>query len=115
MKDWELDELVEAVRESLGNFVRGGLDSGQAAERCLYEYESTMNEGEAEKTVVMATLGVILADSGAISKRQFEKISASLDSYETLKDSLELEPRERAGLGELVQKARTLLASVKAG
>ncbi len=62
-KNWGFDELSQAVRESYGNFTRGGLNPGQAVERCLYEYE-------------------------------------------TLKNSMALEPEEMARLGEIVIEAR---------
>ena len=101
MKNWGFDELSEAVRESYGNFIRGGLNPGQAVERCLYEFESTMDEGDLEKVVVMATIGVVQSESIALSRKLIHQIFTSLDSYETLKSFLALEPEEMARLGKI--------------
>lgn len=82
MKNWEYSELIEAVKENFRSFINEGVDIGQAAERCFYEFENVVNEGYCENVIVCSTIGLLLSSGNRISQRQLDKLKEVLQAYD---------------------------------
>lgn len=90
---WEYEELFEAFNEMYQGYRAEIMRSTEALSRTLGEFETTMNLGIFEKSIVMIAYGVILLTHSEVFHKSKEYLLKELDrlDMQQLKEKLSLE------------------------
>ncbi|MGG4443536.1 Imm3 family immunity protein [Brevibacillus fortis] len=90
---WEYEELFEAFNEMYQGYRAEIMRSTEALSRTLGEFETTMNLGIFEKSIVMIAYGEILLTHSEVFHKSKEYLLKELDrlDMQQLKEKLSLE------------------------
>lgn len=90
---WEYEELFAAFNEMYQGYKAESMRSTEALSRTLGEFETTMNLGIFEKSIVMIAYGEILLTHSAVFHKSKEYLLKELDrlNMQQLKEKLSLE------------------------
>lgn len=90
---WEYEELFEAINKMYQEYRAEDMRDTQALSRTLGEFETTMNLGIFEKSIVLIAYGEILLTHSAVFHKSKEYLLKGLDSLnmQQLKEKLSLE------------------------
>jgi hypothetical protein len=113
VKNWEFNELIDAIKENFYSFKESNTDLGQVAERCFYEFENVINDGATEKWIVNSTIGSLIGECGKITKRQHDRIIESLNSFDRLKVLSELQSDEVEKLEVQIKEVKKAFCSLE--
>lgn len=113
MKNWEFEELIEAIKENFISFIEGGTEIGQVTERCFYEFENVANEGYCEKMIIYSTIGNLLSLATKISPRRYNKLTEVLDDYDETNILSDLNYSEAKELTLQVKNAKLILSKLE--
>ncbi|WP_186785878.1 Imm3 family immunity protein [Paenibacillus agilis] len=115
--NWEYTELFEAVNETYQEFILENMSSTKALSRTLSEFETTMNLGIFEKSIVIIAYGEILLSHLEVFHKSKEYLLKELNvlSLQELEDQLPLEQfydlnaRKKLILDKIEQKPVTTI------
>jgi hypothetical protein len=113
MKNWEFNELIEAIKENFISFIEGGAEIGQVTERCFYEFENVANEGYCEKIIIYSTIGILLTSATKISQRRYNKLMEVLKDYDETKILSDLKDSEAKELSLQVKNVISILSKLE--
>ncbi|MGM0715482.1 MAG: Imm3 family immunity protein [Bacillota bacterium] len=114
---WEYEELFEAINETYQEFKLENMSSTKALSRTLSEFETTMNLGIFEKSIVIIAYGEILLSHLEVFHKSKEYLLKELNglNLQELEDQLPLEQfndlnaRKKLILDKIEQKPITTI------